>query len=65
MHDVLADVEPIYETLTGWSGNISGCRRFEELPREAQQYVKRLEQLIGVPFKMVSVGPERTATLMR
>jgi adenylosuccinate synthase len=63
--DVLADVEPIYETLPGWNGNISGCRRFEELPREAQQYVKRLEQLIGVPFKMVSVGPERTATLMR
>jgi adenylosuccinate synthase len=63
--DVLAEVEPIYETLPGWGGNISGCRRFEELPREAQQYVKRLEQLIGVPFKMVSVGPERTATLMR
>jgi adenylosuccinate synthase len=63
--DVLADVEPIYETLPGWRGNISGCRNFAELPMEAQQYVKRIEQLIGVPVKMVSVGPERSATLIR
>jgi adenylosuccinate synthase len=63
--DTLAEVEPVYETLPGWSGNISGCRKFEELPMQAQQYVKRLETLIGTPIKMVSVGPERTATLMR
>src|SRR2546421_70244 len=63
--DTLAEVEPIYETLPGWRGNISACRRFEELPKEAQQYVKRVEQLIGAPIKMVSVGPERTATIMR
>ena len=41
------------------------CRTFEELPKEAQQYVKRIEQLIGAPIKMISVGPERTATLVR
>jgi adenylosuccinate synthase len=63
--DTLAEVEPVYETLPGWRGNISGCRRFEELPKEAQTYVKRVEQLIGAPIKMVSVGPERTATLIR
>jgi adenylosuccinate synthase len=63
--DVLAEVEPVYETLPGWNGNISGCRRFEELPREAQQYVKRIEQLVGAPVKLVSVGPERAATLIR
>ncbi len=63
--DVLAEVEPIYETLPGWRGNITACRAFEELPREAQQYVKRIEQLVGAPIKMVSVGPERTATLVR
>ena len=63
--DVLADVEPIYETLPGWNGNITGCRRFEELPKEAQVYVKTLEKLVGAPIKIVSVGPERTATLMR
>lgn len=63
--DVLAEVEPIYETLPGWRGNITGARKFEELPKEAQQYVKRIEQLVGAPVKMVSVGPERTATLIR
>jgi adenylosuccinate synthase len=63
--DVLAEVEPVYETLPGFNGNISACRRFEELPMPAQQYVKRIEQLCGVPIKMVSVGPERSATLMR
>jgi adenylosuccinate synthase len=63
--DTLAEVEPIYETLPGWRGNISGCRTFEELPREAQTYVKRLETLCGAPIRMVSVGPERSATLLR
>lgn len=63
--DLLEDAEPIYETLPGWRGNISACRRFDELPREAQQYVKRLQALVGVPIKMVSVGPERAATMLR
>ncbi len=63
--DTLAEVEPVYETLPGWRGNISGCRRFEELPAAAQTYVKRLEQLCGVPIQIVSVGPERSATLIR
>ena len=63
--EVLGEVEPIYETMPAWRGNISGCRRFEELPMEAQTYVKRIETLIGAPVKMVSVGPERTATLIR
>ncbi len=63
--DTLAEVEPIYETLPGWRGNISGCRNFAELPPEAQQYVRRLEQLVGAPIKLVSVGAERTATLVR
>lgn len=63
--DTLADVEPVYESLPGWTGNISTCRRFEELPKEAQSYVKRLESLVGAPIKMVSVGADRNATLIR
>jgi adenylosuccinate synthase len=63
--DVLAEVEPIFETLPGWNGNISGCRNFDELPKEAQQYVKRVEQLIGAPIKILSLGPERSATIIR
>lgn len=63
--DTLAEVEPVYETLPGWNGNISGCKRFEELPKEAQHYVKRVEQLIGAPIKILSLGPERSATVIR
>jgi adenylosuccinate synthase len=63
--DTLAGVEPIYETMPGWRGNLTACRSFGELPREAQAYVKRLEVLCGAPIRMVSVGPERSATLMR
>ena len=43
--DTLAEVEPIYETLPGWRGNISGCGVLRNCRREAQQYVKRLEAL--------------------
>jgi adenylosuccinate synthase len=63
--DTLADVEPVYETLPGWKAEISNCRRFDDLPAETKQYVRRLEQLAGVRISMVSVGPERTQTLMR
>jgi len=63
--DMLAEVEPVYETLPGWRGNITACRAWDELPREAQQYIKRIEQLVGAPIRIVSVGPERTATLLR
>lgn len=63
--DVLAEVEPIYETLPGWRANLTGCKRFEELPTEAQTYVKRIESLIDAPVKMVSVGADRAATIVR
>jgi adenylosuccinate synthase len=63
--DTLAEVEPIYETLPGWKENITACRRFDELPAEAQRYVKYLEHICGARITMVSVGPERSATLLR
>ena len=63
--DVLAEVEPIYEALPGWKGEISACRKFEDLPPEARHYVNRVEQLVGAPIKIVSVAADREATLMR
>jgi adenylosuccinate synthase len=63
--ETLAEVEPIYETLPGWKQDISQVRRWDELPAEAKQYVQVLEKLVGAPIRMVSVGPERTATLIR
>jgi adenylosuccinate synthase len=51
--------QPIYETLPGWSEDISGVRRWADLPANARAYLARIETLLGVPVKTVSVGPER------
>ena len=56
--------EPIYEELPGWQEPTSGVRRFEDLPRRAREYVKRLEHLIGCPVALVSVGPERDQAII-
>jgi adenylosuccinate synthase len=63
--DTLALCEPIYETLPGWKEPISSCTRFDELPAAAKTYVRRIEQLLGVPARMVSVGPDRAQTIQR
>jgi len=63
--DTLADVEPVYETLPGWREEIGACRSLADLPANARSYVDRIEQLISAPIKLVSVGPERSATLLR
>src|SRR6266496_1006393 len=61
----LEKVETIYETLPGWNDDISKARTFEELPVNAQHYVKRIEEATGVPVKWIGVGPERDATIQR
>ena len=63
--DELAQVEPIYETLPGWSEDLSGCRSFEELPEAAQTYVRRIEAVAGAPVSLISVGPERSQIFLR
>jgi adenylosuccinate synthase len=63
--DELERAEPVYETLPGWSEDVSGCRRFEELPENARRYVKRVEALVGVPVELISIGPDRDATIAR
>lgn len=56
---------PVYEELPGWQQDISGCRRWEELPENARRYFDRVEALIGVPISLISVGPGRDQTLER
>ncbi len=55
----------IYETMSGWSEDISGCRRFAQLPAAAQNYVQRVAELCEVPINTVSVGPERSQLVQR
>lgn len=48
-----------YEELPGWKENISGARKFSDLPRNCQSYVLRVEELLGIPIRWIGVGPDR------
>jgi len=61
---VLAECKPIYETLPGWTEDISHIRKKENLPVDAINYVKRIEELIRTPIHIISVGPERNETIL-
>jgi adenylosuccinate synthase len=57
--------KPVYEELPGWKCDIDHCRTFEELPKEARDYIGFLEDLAGVPVSIIAVGPSREETIMR
>jgi adenylosuccinate synthase len=63
--DVLEACVPLYDTLPGWKSDISGCRDFNALPEAARNYVAAVEEITGVPVKIVSVGPDREQTIIR
>jgi adenylosuccinate synthase len=60
---VLHDAAPVYEELEGWHEEIDETMVFEDLPKQAQAYVRRMEELVGVPVSVVSVGPSREQSL--
>jgi adenylosuccinate synthase len=59
-----AEVEPIYETVAGWSEPTVGARSWGELPAQAIKYVRRIEELIGCPVALLSTSPEREDTIL-
>ena len=59
-----AKVTPVYETMPGWSESTVGVTKFEDLPENAKKYIRRLEELAGVPVAIISTGPEREQTIM-
>jgi adenylosuccinate synthase len=59
----LAACEPIYEEVEGWQCDTSGIASYEELPKAARAYLKRLEELLETPIAMISVGPQRGKTI--
>ncbi len=62
-HHMLERVKPVYEELPGWTEDIAGATRLEELPANAQRYLSRLRELCGVRLSMVGVGAAREATI--
>tara|TARA_B100001123_G_scaffold110621_1_gene128738 strand:+ start:3141 stop:4433 length:1293 start_codon:yes stop_codon:yes gene_type:complete len=62
---VLYDGKPIYKTFKGWEEDISDTTSFENLPNEAKEYIKFIEDFIKVPITFISVGPERNQNIIR
>lgn len=61
----LARCTPIYEEVPGWEGDLTGVKRFEDLPETAQNYVNLLEEMMGVEIEYISVGPAREQTFKK
>ncbi|MCE2653176.1 MAG: adenylosuccinate synthase [bacterium] len=59
----MAAAKPVYRTLEGWSGDISGARKMSDLPTAARRYLDLITETVGVPLAMVSIGPGREATI--
>ena len=62
---LLDGADPVYETLPGWSEEITDCTAFDALPANAQAYVRRVEELLARPVAIVSIGPDRDQTIIR
>ncbi len=60
---ILEKCRVVYEEHPGWEEDLSGIRRWKDLPRNAKRYLKRLEELVGAPIKIISVGSEREETI--
>ncbi|WP_448501287.1 adenylosuccinate synthase [Sphingomonas sp.] len=58
------EVEPVYESMEGWSGSTAGARSWADLPAQAIKYIRRIEELIQCPVALVSTSPEREDTIL-
>jgi len=63
--NLMVEAQPVYETLPGWTQSTVGISRFEDLPKRAQEYVARLEELSSARFALISTGAERNQTIIR
>ena len=61
---ILGGCKPIYETLPGWSENISDIRKLEDLPANVKNYLNRIEAITQTPIDIISVGPDRDQTIV-
>jgi len=64
-HKDLNVAKPIYSTLPGWKEDITGIRKFEDLPQNARRYVEFIEKEVDLPVKYIGVGPERSQIILR
>ena len=58
-------LEPVYETMPGWKTSLSDIRKYEDLPENTKKFISKVEDLIGAPIGIVSVGPDREQTIIK
>jgi len=58
------DIKPIYKSFNGWSSNINNCRNYNNLDQEFKDYINFIQDNLGVPIKLISLGPDREATVL-
>ena len=63
--DTYAEIEPVYTEFKGWNADLTRCRKESELPAEFMDYIRFMEGYLGVPIRIISIGPDRDATIMR
>lgn len=63
--DIAAKIEPVYTEFPGWKKDLTGIRKESELPQEFKNYIKFMEDYLGVPISIISLGPDREATIER
>ena len=62
--DDIADCQPVYETMAGWTDSTVGITDYNRLPVQAQAYLRRIEEVTGVPIHMISTSPDRDHTIL-
>lgn len=63
--DTEAEITPVYTEFKGWNQDLTGCRKEEELPETFKEYIRFMENFLKVPIKIISLGPDREATIER
>ena len=63
--EMLAECEPVYEEMPGWSESTVGITSYDQLPANARAYLTRMEAVCGVPIDIISTGPDRAQTIVR
>ena len=63
--DIAAKIEPVYTEFPGWKKDLTGIRKESGLPQEFKNYIKFMESYLGVPISIISLGPDREATIER
>jgi len=62
--EIAENLKPIYTSFPGWKSSTIDCRKFEDLPENAQEYLNKIQEYTGIPYSIISVGPDREQSIL-